>query len=323
MDLSMFLLFSSIAGTLGNPGQANYSAANAFLDALATHRNAIGLTATSMAWGPWSQASGMTASLSEHDLARMRRSGLLGLSHEQGLCLLDIASRSNEAVTVPARLDVAALRAKAKMGELPALLRGVIDVGSKQLGKAGSLTRLLARTPKERYPQVVLELVQAQTAQVLGRGATDRLDIQRSFKDLGFDSLAAVELRNRLGAAAGLSLPATLVFDRPTPSAVASYLLERVADDGPNGSVSVDAELVALERRLSRIASSESVRASVTARLQALLVGLNQSVGTIADDEDVRSASADEVFELIDKELAHPSTGMSHMYLGEGDSRDV
>ncbi|MFZ1155277.1 MAG: SDR family NAD(P)-dependent oxidoreductase, partial [Solirubrobacteraceae bacterium] len=304
MDLSMFVLFSSIAGTLGSPGQANYSAANAFLDALATHRRARGLTATSMAWGLWAQASGITGQLEERDLARVSRTGLLALSNEEGLRLLDIASTLNEAVVAPARLDVTALRAQAGTDELHALLRGVISVRSRQTTNTSdrSLARLLAHTPKDRHQQVILELVRAQTAQALGHNTVDRVDVQRSFKDLGFDSLAGVELRNRLSAETGMHLPATLVFDHPTPEAIARHLLDHISSEG-SSAVSVETELGELERRLSALSEDGDARAAVTARLHSFLSRLSSEQAPSGDDEDVRSATAEEVFDLIDREL--------------------
>ena len=230
MDLSMFALFSSIAGTLGSPGQANYAAANAFLDALAVHRRAIGLTATSLAWGLWAQAGEMTSHLEELDLGRMARMGLLALSAEEGLQLLDMASMVNEAFVIPARLDVGALRAMARVGELPSLLRGMFHVRSGDPAGASnaSLARLLAQSPQDQHHEIVLELVRSHTARVLGHDTPDAIDTQRPFKDLGFDSLAGVELRNRLSADTGLPLPATLVFDYPAPATLARHLLEEV-----------------------------------------------------------------------------------------------
>jgi NADPH:quinone reductase-like Zn-dependent oxidoreductase/NAD(P)-dependent dehydrogenase (short-subunit alcohol dehydrogenase family)/acyl carrier protein len=325
MDLSVFVLFSSIAGTLGSTGQAGYSAANAFLDALATHRRANGLTATSMAWGPWSRASGMTARLEDRDLARMSRTGLLALSHEEGLRRLDLASSLNEAVVVPVRLDIAGLRAQARTQELNALLRGVINVRSRQ--SAGtpdrSLARLLAQTPKDRYHQVLLELVCAQTAQALGHSSADRLDVKRSFKELGFDSLAGVELRNRLSAEIGIQLPATLVFDHPTPEAIARGLLDYVPGEA-SSSVSFDTEIGELERRLSVLSQDREAKAAVTARLHDFLSRLSREQTPSGDDEDVRSATAEEVFDLIDRELgSFAGPGEDVALGGVGEDRHV
>jgi polyketide synthase 12 len=229
LDLSMFVLFSSAAGTLGSPGQGNYAAANAFLDALAAYRRARGLTGTSMAWGLWQQASGLTDALSEADLARMKRSGVGALSSEEGLELFDAVLAGGEALMLPVPLDLAALRAQARAEMLPAIFAGLVRVPTRRAGDQGaSLARRLAATPEPQREGVMLDLVRGEVAAVLGHASPDAIDTQRAFKDLGFDSLAAVELRNRLNATTGLRLPATLVFDYPTTSAIADHLMRAI-----------------------------------------------------------------------------------------------
>jgi acyl transferase domain-containing protein/NADPH:quinone reductase-like Zn-dependent oxidoreductase/short-subunit dehydrogenase/acyl carrier protein len=230
LALRAFVLFSSVAGTLGGPGQANYAAANAFLDALAAHRRARGLVGTSMAWGLWEQASGMTEGLTEADRSRITRSGMAALSDEEGLELFDLALEAGEALTVSVPLDLQALRAQAGMGALPRVLGGLVRAPIRRSGEHGvSLARRLAAAPEAERKGLVLDLVRAQVAAVLGHVSPEGVDTQRAFKELGFDSLTAVELRNRLNVATGLRLPATLVFDYPTSAAVARYLLEEVA----------------------------------------------------------------------------------------------
>ncbi|MFF2331327.1 MULTISPECIES: type I polyketide synthase [unclassified Streptomyces] len=228
LDLSMFVLFSSVAGVLGLPGQANYAAANAFLDILAQYRAARGLPAVSLAWGLWAQASGMTGHLADTDLSRMRRAGLAPLSSADGLALFDAAVSSGEALLVPARLEPSAVRAQ---GAVPALLRGVVrerirraEAAAGRPGGAASLGDSLARMSEADREEALLGLVREHTATVLAHGAPGAVDPVRTFKELGFDSLTAVELRNRLGTATGLRLRATLVFDYPTPSALATHL---------------------------------------------------------------------------------------------------
>ncbi len=231
MDLSAFVLFSSVASTLGSPGQGNYAAANAFLDTLAVHRHSLGLVGTSIAWGLWERASEMTGALGERDRARMNRSGVLALSDEEGLQLLDEALILDEALAVSARLDMKELRARARSGELDALLGGIVRVPARERVRSarGSLARTLAETVEYQRGSVVLDLVRSQAARVLGHSTPDAIEPQRPFKDLGFDSLAGVELRNRLADESGLSLPATLVFDYPTPAALAGHLLDELA----------------------------------------------------------------------------------------------
>ncbi|HWX45575.1 MAG TPA: SDR family NAD(P)-dependent oxidoreductase, partial [Solirubrobacteraceae bacterium] len=225
LDLGLFVLFSSAAGTLGSPGQAGYAAANAFLDALAGYRRARGLVGVSIAWGLWEQASGITGALSAADRARLGRSGLGALSSERALGLLDAAIAGSDPFVFAAPLDRGVLRAHARQGTLPGLLAGLVRVPARRVGEqAGSLARRLAAAPVDEREGIVLGLVLAQAAAVLGHASPDALDAQRSFKDTGFDSLSAVELRNRLNTITGLRLPATLVFDYPTPAATAQYL---------------------------------------------------------------------------------------------------
>jgi acyl transferase domain-containing protein/D-arabinose 1-dehydrogenase-like Zn-dependent alcohol dehydrogenase/short-subunit dehydrogenase/acyl carrier protein len=230
IDLSMFVLFSSVTATFGALGQSNYTAANAFLDALAVYRRARGLVGVSMAWGLWAQAGGMGGGLSEVDLTRMARSGMRALSNAEGLELFDSAGVCEEAVVLPVHLDLSALRARAGDGTLPALFRSLVRAPTRRASaEAGSLARRLAGTPEVEHGSLVLGLVRAQVAVVLGHASPGAIDVRRAFQELGFDSLAAVELRNRLSAATGLRLPATTVFDYPSVSALTEYLLEEVS----------------------------------------------------------------------------------------------
>ena len=220
-DLSAFVLFSSVAGTLGSAGQGNYAAANAVLDALASHRRADGLPATSLGWGLWAERSGMTGHLSEGDLRRMARSGMRPLSSEQGLALFDAALR-------PARAGRWWRRAgrdrPAGRGpdEVPPLLRGSSARDRPAHGAAAAAVarsvvgRAVGGPHRRGAGPLLLDLVRGHVAAVLGHSGADAVDAGRAFNDLGFDSLTALELRNRLDAATGLRLPATLVFDYPT-----------------------------------------------------------------------------------------------------------
>ncbi|MFH7600553.1 type I polyketide synthase, partial [Streptomyces racemochromogenes] len=233
MELSAFVLFSSAAATLGSAGQANYSAANSFLDALAVSRRAEGLPAVSLAWGLWAQSSTLTAGLAAADRHRIGRSGLIALEAAEGLALFDAACRSERPVLVPVRLDSGALHAQARAGALPPLLRKLVRTsvrrsldGSPQTapGQTPLAGRLAALPEDERYTSV-LDLVRTQVAAVLGHTSARSVAVDRQFRDLGFDSLTAVELRNTLNTATGLRLPATLVFDHPTPDALTRLLL--------------------------------------------------------------------------------------------------
>ncbi len=243
LDLSAFVLFSSVAATLGSPGQANYSAANAFLDALAAERRAQGLPAVSLAWGLWESTGGMGGELSDADRARV---SLLGapLTAEQGLALLDRSLTADAALLVPVQLDLAALRPLARAGLLPPIFGKLVRVRARRGSTAGggALAQRLAGVPEGEWEQMVLELVREQVATVLGHGTAAAVDPQRTFKDLGFDSLAAVELRNYLGYASGLRLPATLIFDYPTPVAVAGFIHGRVSGAGRAAAVAKRAQ---------------------------------------------------------------------------------
>ncbi|MBR7833504.1 SDR family NAD(P)-dependent oxidoreductase [Actinospica durhamensis] len=229
-SLSAFVLFSSIAGVLGTVGQANYAAANAFLDALARHRKDLGLPATSLAWGLWQQDGAMASNLSQADLARWARSGLSGLTEETGIPLFDRAVADASPVLIPAKLDLATLRAQAAAGRLPGLFRGLIRTVTRRQAAAGgrsgvdALAARLAGLAAAERSALLLDLVRTQTAVVLGHASAEAIRADHAFGDLGIDSLTAVELCNGLRATTGLYLPATLVFDYPTPAAVAAYL---------------------------------------------------------------------------------------------------
>ncbi|QCX80415.1 Erythronolide synthase, modules 1 and 2 [Streptomyces sp. YIM 121038] len=231
LDLSAFVLFSSAAGVLGSAGQANYAAANAFLDALAQHRRAQGLPATSLAWGLWADQGGMAGALADDDLERMSRAGVAALSAEEGLALLDDSLARADAALVPMKLRTDVLRRQFG-GDVPPLFRGLIRGGARtrrvvEAGPAAAGTSLadqLAALPPENRERALLDLVRTQVAAVLGYASGEDVAPTKAFKELGFDSLTSVELRNRLNGATALRLPASLVFDYPTPKVLAQYL---------------------------------------------------------------------------------------------------
>ncbi len=235
-QLSTFVLFSALAGTLGNAGQAAYAAGNAFLDALAEHRRGLGLPATALAWGPWA-GKGMAGAVAE----RLRRAGLRGLAPELALGALRQALEHDDTELVLADIDweryTAAhptTRARPLLGELPRAQWALRARHEEQLEGAGggTLAVRLAEVPEGERERVVLDLVRAQVAAVLGHSSPQSVEVERAFKELGLDSLSGVELRNRLAAASGLELPTTLAFDHPTPRALAAHLLAEVAGTG-------------------------------------------------------------------------------------------
>nr|WP_229695722.1 type I polyketide synthase [Streptomyces lacrimifluminis] len=320
--LRSFVLYSSLSGTLGGAGLANYAASNAFLNALARHRRDQGLPAVSLAWGLWEQRSGMAGRLNDVDMTRMSRAGAAPMPANEGLALFDLATgAATDAVMVAARLDTAELRRQAAAGIMPALFRAVVstpaavrrgsaaDAGSFGGSAIGWAERLAGRAVEDQG-RMLLDLVCEHVAGVLGHTATNVIKANRAFKELGFDSLTAVELRNRLKAATGLQLPATLVFDTPNPEALARRLRTELAPSSDqNAGQPVFADLQRLETSLAGVGSDDTeLRDKVVARLQTLLWKWeDRSTGSegdgAAEDEEFDDVTDDEMFDLIDQEL--------------------
>ncbi|MFF8016638.1 SDR family NAD(P)-dependent oxidoreductase [Streptomyces sp. NPDC007929] len=320
MDLRAFVLYSSVSGLLGTAGQANYAAGNAFLDALAAHRRAAGLPATSLAWGLWEETSTITGHLAEADLRRLARSGLLPLATDDAMALFDAAPATGESVLAVTRLDTRAIRA---LGDgVPPLLAGLVRTGSTRRPAAaaaapdgrsegqGLAERLAALAGPDRE-RALVDLVRGRVAAVLGHADHTAIDADRPVQELGFDSLTAVELRNQLATETGLRLPTTLVFDQPTPRALASYLGERLTVEEVAPDEPVLAELARLEAAIEAAATDASAHGRITARLRELLDAADHAAGTPAGataqgrdddlDDDLDSATDDELFALIDE----------------------
>ncbi|MDP7733071.1 SDR family NAD(P)-dependent oxidoreductase [Mycobacterium paragordonae] len=302
MMLSAFVLFSSAAGTLGAAGQGNYAAANAFLDGLAAYRRAVGLPAVSLAWGPWADPTGMTARLGASGLARLERTGIGALSTELGLELFDRSLGADKSVVVPARLDLRVLRALALAGTLPTLLRGLVraSVRRADTARGSSLAQRLAGVADAERERVVLELVRAQVAVVLGHASADAIDPYLRFQDLGFDSLSALELRNCLKTATGLTLSPTLIFDYPTPTALACLLLAEVGGIDAKRHPPLEEELNKLEGMLKTLEAGEKQR--VAERLRTVLASISDGEHRMAK-QMAAARTADEVLRLIDSEF--------------------
>ncbi|MET9266514.1 SDR family NAD(P)-dependent oxidoreductase, partial [Amycolatopsis sp. NPDC004079] len=306
LDLAYFVLFSSAAGLLGNPGQASYAAANSYLDALARHRQSAGLAATSMAWGLWDRTSAMTESLTPADRDRLRRGGFPAMSVAEGLARFDRALAAAEPVVAPLAVDYEALAERARARALPAVLTGLVRVRAAAATAAppapAGLADRLAGLTESQQEAAVLDLVRAQVAVVLGYPAGVEVDPEVPFRELGLDSLTAVELRNRLSAATGVRLPATLAFDHPTPAALASRLRTEAAPAAPDSAELLLAELDRVADGLLAARDAERLRPRITARLRALVRrwdGANEPEA----DGDLANTSDESLFAALDDEL--------------------
>ncbi|KUJ54348.1 polyketide synthase [Streptomyces albus subsp. albus] len=317
LDLSAFVLFSGIAGTLGDAGQGNYAAANAYLDALAEQRRADGLPATSVAWGRWGD-TGLAAGGAIGE--RLDRGGVPAMAPDSAIRALQQAL--DHADTAVAVADIqwerfthgyTAVRPSPFIADLPEVRR-LVAAGEPGAvaDPAQALRQKLAGMSQAEQSLVVLELVRGNAAAALGHPSTDEVGAGRAFKELGFDSLIALELRNRLGAATGRKLPATLVFDYPTPALLAEYLRAEITQDGGAAAAPGIAELEKLESALSVLdpaAEDGGSRADIAARLRSLLAtwdtagtGTARVTGETVT-EKLQEATPDEVFDFIEKEL--------------------
>ncbi|HET9626723.1 MAG TPA: beta-ketoacyl reductase, partial [Kofleriaceae bacterium] len=279
-QLSAFVMFSSAAATLGSPGQASYAAANACLDALAARRRAAGLAATSIAWGLWQPASAITRKLDRVDHARIARAHVLPLAPAHGLALLDAALATDRAQVVAARFDLLAMRGASHVATV---FRRLVPASTTAARPRGLAQRLAALPAADRLA-AIRDAVHDHVAAVLGHASGAAIDGERTFKELAFDSLTGVELRNRLAADAGLRLPATLIYDYPTPAALARYLdLQLRPPEADPGA----ALLAQIEQALAR-------DAAFAARLRALVASAPR-----AAEADLTAKSDDELFELV------------------------
>ncbi|WP_456293807.1 type I polyketide synthase [Streptomyces goshikiensis] len=315
LDLSAFVLFSSFAATFGAPGQGNQAPGNAFLDAFAEYRRAAGLPATSLAWGPWGSADGDDSAAGD----RMRRHGIIAMPPARTLASLQHALDRDETTLTLVDMDwkrftlaFTADRPRPLLLELPEARR-VIESAERESAEdlAGGvpLTQQLAGLPDVEQERLLLDLVRTAVAAVLGHADLTAVEAGRAFKELGFDSLTSVELRNRLGAVSGLKLPASLVFDHPTPAAVAAYLRAGIVPDAAAGGAPLLEEIDKLESVLERGTADNVVRARVTMRLQSLLAKWSDTEDPAAEEEpadeaeQVQDASDEELFALINNGL--------------------
>ncbi|MEU4997079.1 SDR family NAD(P)-dependent oxidoreductase [Streptomyces sp. NPDC021622] len=323
-DLAAFVVFSSVAGVLGSAGQANYAAANAYLDAFAARRHAAGRPAVSIAWGMWTQSSTMTAGLGTADLGRIARTGLLPTATDEGLAAFDRALAGALPNVVPVRVDTAALRAAEAV---PPLLRDLAPAPNRRAAagvtaaRDESLESRLRGLPAEQRRALLLDLVLTDVALVLGHSDPRGVFAEGAFRDLGFDSLTAVELRNRINNRTGVKLSATAVFDHPSPSALVDHLLGRIAPApaDPRDTEEPDYERVMadLTRIRSHLAALELTRAQ-RAALAETFRGMSEpwtngeSMARAAGDPApaaLESASAAEVLDFVTNSLGISISG--------------
>ncbi|HWX99035.1 MAG TPA: SDR family NAD(P)-dependent oxidoreductase, partial [Mycobacterium sp.] len=318
LDLSAFVMFSSMAGIVGSPGQGNYAAANSFLDALAAYRRAQGLAGLSVAWGLWEQTSAMTRHLADRDRARMSRVGLAPLSTRQALQLFDDAMLADRSVLVAARIDAAGLGAS---GVVPPLLRELVTRPGRRLvadtdnaeSTSGLAARLQGLSAEQRHLQLV-ELVCTNAATVLGRSSAD-IGADLAFQDLGFDSLTAVELRNRLKTATGLTLSPALIFDYPTPATLAAHVDEQLSSvtivtDAPSSEPDRLARFNDIARELQTLVNqpewTPDDKTHLSARIKTILTGLTAPAPSqtqpVDGGDDIATASESELFAILDED---------------------
>ncbi|MFI2652831.1 type I polyketide synthase [Micromonospora fulviviridis] len=308
LDISAFIMFSSFAGSVASSSVGNYAPSNAFLDALAQHRRGLGLTGTSIAWGAWAGGGMADGPLGE----LLHRHGVPEMAPEAAIAALHQAVDHGEAFLTVAdiaweRFSVAftATRPGPLISDLPDVRRlraAERATGADLPDGPESLREGLAGLPAADRLAVLLDLVRGQVAAVLNYAAGESVDEHRAFRELGFDSVTAVELRNRLGSATGVALPVTLVFDYPTPTTLAEYLYAEVAQDDVVTPAALLDDLDRIADGLDVVARDEAARVRATVRLQAMLSRLGQGggdgLGRHLDD-----ATDDELFAMVDRDL--------------------
>ncbi|MFD3874631.1 SDR family NAD(P)-dependent oxidoreductase, partial [Streptomyces sp. NPDC058623] len=318
-ELDAFVLFSSIAGVWGSGGQGAYAAANAHLDALAQRRRDRGLTATAVAWGPWGEG-GLVAD--DEAAGQLRRRGLSVMAPARSIAALQQALDAGDTTVTVADVDwdlfvpaFTASRPRPLIADLPEVRR-VLDAEEHAAGTGGDgaadavdqLHAELRGVSADEAERILLTLVRTHVAAVLGHDGAGKVEAGRAFKELGFDSLTAVELRTRLGAVTGLRLPAALVFDHPTPAALAAHIRAELLGGDAEPVLPALAEIDKLEFVLSSVPEEDAAeRARVTARLEALLANWNRTerAALALEDEEtvIESASAEDLFDIINNEF--------------------
>jgi NADPH:quinone reductase-like Zn-dependent oxidoreductase/malonyl CoA-acyl carrier protein transacylase/acyl carrier protein len=307
LDLARFVVFSSISSITGTEGQANYAAANAFLNAVAEHRRGSGHVGQAHAWGLWED--GMGAGLSQADLDAMSQEGFGALALAEGMALFDDALRADEPLAVPVKLDRAALRKFAKHNEINQMWHDLGRAAPRRVTEApqaSSLAERLASLTETEQNAFLVDLVRGHAAAVLGHSDVAALETTKPFTDIGLDSLTAVELRNRINAAAEVRLSATAVFDHPTTVALAAHLKQLLAPQGAAtlSAAAVLAELDRLETSLLAL-DGDGGHLTIVLRLEELLSTFSATAAGPGDavDGDLADASADELVDYLEREL--------------------
>src|SRR6201995_2824601 len=293
-----------MAGLAGASGQANYAAANSFLDGLAVHRRTRGLPAISLAWGLWDAASAMTGALGAADRARFGRDGIVAMSSDQALELMDTALIVDEPFMLPAHIDLAALRVKFDGGTLPPMFVDLINAPTRRqvddsLAAAKSKSALLQRLeglPEDEQHAVLLDLVRSNIATVLGNSSPEAIRPDKAFQELGFDSLTAVEMRNRLKAATGLALSPTLIFDYPNSAALAGYFRQELV----GASTEATPQVAHGEAEIQRVVGSIPVQRLRQAGVLDLLLSLaNEADGADGPETQEKDFAAMDLDDLV------------------------
>ncbi|WP_456114792.1 type I polyketide synthase [Streptomyces marianii] len=290
LDLSAFVAFSSIAGTLGSAGQAGYAAGNAFLDGLMERRRAAGRPGLSVVWGLWEGSGGMGSGLTDTDLARMARTGVAPLPVKHGLAMLDAALRRDVPVAVAAEWNADGLRARSAAGTLPPLLRSLVPASAPAPAAAAAPAPVRVLAPRPARPAGdLMEVVRREIATVLGHASAEAVDIHGVFDQIGFDSLTAVELRNRLTKTTGIKLPATFIYDWPTPTDLVDHLhtqlghpTQESAQETATTATAAEAaldEIVRLAAELTEEPLSDLLRDAARDRLHGVLAAMGTGAG--------------------------------------------
>ncbi|MGW2621145.1 beta-ketoacyl reductase, partial [Streptomyces sp. NPDC001500] len=308
----------SASGVLGGAGQGNYAAANAFLDGFAQWRRSQGLPAVSLAWGLWGDTGGMAGALDRTDQARMRRSGVLPLSVEEGMALFDAGLDADEPALIPVKFDLTALAAQAGAGQLTSMLQGLVRRPRRAAAAGGfvpatSLSDRLAGLPEEEQTEILLDLVRDEVAGVLGHTDAENIVPGQAFNEMGFDSLTAVELRNRLMRAAGIALPATLIFDYPSPVAITEHLRAELMPDVASEAVELaDVDEAGLRKALASVSLERLQELGVLQqllRLTAAAPGAADSGSTTPVASETRQSSAHLIADMDVADLIERAMG--------------